>query len=93
MIFELLTPVALAHWIMGDGVARPNGLILCTDSFTLPDVIRLMNVLMIKYQLNCTLRQHNPNQYRIYIRESSMSQLRSIVLPHMDPSMFYKIGL
>ena len=93
MIFELLTPVALAHWIMTDGCARPSGLILCTDSFTLPEVIRLMNVLMVKYQLNCTLPQPSPNQYRIYIRESSMSQLRSIVLPYMVPSMLYKIGL
>jgi hypothetical protein len=36
LIYELLTPVALAHWIMGDGKARPSGLILCTHSFTIP---------------------------------------------------------
>lgn len=33
-IYDLLTPVALAHWVMGDGQVRTNGLRLCTDSFT-----------------------------------------------------------
>lgn len=35
-IYNLLTPVALAHIIMGDG------LIICTDSYSLKDVVRLM---------------------------------------------------
>jgi hypothetical protein len=30
-IYNLLTPVALAHLIMGDGVAKQFGLIICTD--------------------------------------------------------------
>lgn len=34
-IYELLTPIALAHMIMGDGVARPHGLQLCTDSYSI----------------------------------------------------------
>jgi len=53
--------------------------------------VRLINVLMVRYQLECTLRQHRPNQYRIYIRECSMVQLRTIVLPYMHSSMLYKI--
>lgn len=35
-IYDLLTPVALAHLILGDGSAQRHGLILCTDSFTIP---------------------------------------------------------
>jgi hypothetical protein len=31
-IYDLLTPVALAHWIMGDGKALSKGIALCTDS-------------------------------------------------------------
>ncbi|RUO95304.1 homing endonuclease, partial [Jimgerdemannia flammicorona] len=46
MIYDLLTPVALAHWIMCDGSARPSGLVLCTDSFTIQEVVLLMNVLI-----------------------------------------------
>lgn len=48
-IYELLTPVALAHLIMGDGSAQRHGLIICTDSYTIPEVVRLINVLMIRY--------------------------------------------
>jgi len=38
-IFELLTPVALAHWICGDGTFSHGGLLLCTDSFTIPECV------------------------------------------------------
>jgi LAGLIDADG DNA endonuclease family len=54
-IFNLLTPVVLAYWIMCDGAARNKGIVLCTDSFNIPDIVRLMNVLMIKFGLKCTI--------------------------------------
>ena len=87
-IYELLTPVAL---IMGDGSVQRHGLILCTDSYSIEDVVRLMNVLMIRYRLECTLRFYKKNQYRIYIRQDSMSILRTIVTPYFHSSMLYKI--
>lgn len=65
---------------------------MCTDSYTVSDVIKLINVLFIRYQLDCTLRFHRPAQPRIYIRQGSMSKLRSIVQPHMHPSFLYKLG-
>jgi hypothetical protein len=58
-IYDLLTPVALAqltHLIMGDGEARPHGLIICTNSYSVEEVVRLLNVLIIRYELDCTLR-------------------------------------
>ena len=82
-IYNLLTPVALAHVIMGDGSKSRHGLVLCTDSYKLIEVIRLMNVLIIRYRLECTLRFHTPTQPRIYIRASSMPLLRQIVKPYM----------
>ncbi len=95
-IYDLLTPAALAHWIMGDGVARLHGLELCTNSFSLPDIVRLMNVLMIRYSLECTIHiKRRPSQkieYLIYIKERSMPHLRSIVAPYFDSSMVYKIN-
>lgn len=92
-IYNLLTPVALAHLIMGDGSAKQHGLILCTDSFELVDVVRLMNVLMIRYNVDCTLRFHTKTQPRIYIRQRSMPIIRELVKPYMDKSMLYKIGM
>jgi hypothetical protein len=92
-IYNLLTPVALAHLIQGDGAAKQHGLILCVDCYSVIDVVRLMNVLIVRYNLDCTLRYHTPTQPRIYIRQRSMATLRELVKPHMDKSMLYKIGL
>ena len=75
-IYNLLTPVALAHLIMGDGSAKQHGLILCVDSYNIVDVVRLINVLFIRYNLDCTVRYHSSTQPRIYIRQHSMPILR-----------------
>jgi len=96
-IYELLTPVALAHMIMADGSAARHGLFLCTNSYTIKDVVRLMNVLMIRYRLECNIylkrRQNGKIEHLIYIRQRSMPLLRSIVTPYFHPSMLYKLGL
>ena len=105
-IYNLLTPVALAHLIMGDGNADKHGLILCTDSYSIEDVVRLMNVLIIKYRLNCSIfikasKYPSPKGWaqpegqaspRIYIKSESMPVLRAIVGPFMSTGMLYKLG-
>jgi hypothetical protein len=90
-IYELLTPVALGHVVMGDGYASRHGLVLCTDSYSVSDIVRLINVLIIKYRLECTLRYHTPTQPRVYIRERSMPILRDLLRPYMVKSMLYKL--
>lgn len=90
-IYELLSPPALAHLIMGDGSKTQYGLELCTDCYSLSDVVRLYNVLVIRYELSCTIRLKRTNQYRIYITSKSMPKLRTIVLPYMHSSMLYKL--
>lgn len=93
-IYDLLTPVALAHLIMGDGAVSRHGLILCTNSYSVLDVVKLINVLMIRYNLECSIhlkRQNKKIEYMIYIKEGSMSQLKSIVSPYMHKSMLYKL--
>lgn len=92
-IYELLTPIALAHLIMGDGSAQRHGLIICTDCYCLEDVVRLINVLIIRYRVECTIRVPKKNQYRIYTRERSVPLIRQIVKPHMCASMVYKLKL
>jgi hypothetical protein len=92
-IYDYLTPVTLAHWIMGDGKIHSHGLILCTDSFTNQDVARLINVLIIRYGLNCTMIGYKAGAPNIYIRYESMDLLRSIVTPYMLPIFYYKIHL
>jgi hypothetical protein len=83
-IYVLLTSIALAHLIMGDGSVQQHGLIICTDSYTIPEIVRLINVLMIKYRLDCWLRNHTPTQPRIYISQSSMPNGAPPHLPHLS---------
>lgn len=68
-IYFHITPVATAHWIMGDGSFTGKSLILCTDSFSIKEVVLLINVLIIKYDINCII-QYNTKKYPIvYIRK------------------------
>jgi LAGLIDADG DNA endonuclease family len=64
-IYDLLTPIALAHLIQGDGTTKGWGLTLCTESFHVQDQVRLINVLILKYELKCTLHKQR-NSYNIY---------------------------
>jgi hypothetical protein len=52
-----------------------------------------MNVLIIRYNLNCSLHLDGKDQYRIYIKQVSMPLLRSILTSYFHPSMLYKLGL
>lgn len=93
-IYELLTPIALAHLIMGDGnYSKGGGLLLCTDSLYIKDIIKIMNVFIIRYNFKCSLREHNKGQFRIYISKKSMKELITIVKPYMHSSFNYKLGL
>lgn len=43
-IEELLTPIAFAHWIMGDGYFTGGSTKLCTDNFTKKEVLILIDI-------------------------------------------------
>lgn len=78
---------------MGDGQRKECGLVLCTDSYTIKEVVFLVNVLIIRYNLICTIRETNLGQYRIYITQKSMDNLRAIILPYMQETMLYKLNI
>jgi hypothetical protein len=93
-IHNLFNEVAFTHWICGDGTpTQSGGLTLCTDSYTLLEVNNLINVLIIRYDLICTIHTHRENQYRIHISKKSMNIVRTLVSNHMPNSMKYKIKL
>jgi len=91
VLIEILTPAALAHVIMGDGTRQGSGLVICTHSFTVEEVSRLMTVLYVRYHIDSTLR-YDRDKPIIYIRASSMPTLRNLVRPYMHPSFMYKLG-
>jgi hypothetical protein len=67
-------------------------MILCTESFTLKENIILLNVLIIKFRLDCTLHKAGAS-YNISIRQNSMPLLRTIVSPYIHSSILYKLGI
>lgn len=91
-IQELLTPLALAIWIMDDGSQHGNGLRLATHCFTEMEVELLMFAINSKFNLICTKHLNN-KCHVIYISSKSMDKLKNLVVPHMCPSMLYKLGL
>jgi hypothetical protein len=77
---------------MGDGANLNKGLLLCTDSYTLSEVIKLINVIKIKYDINCTIQGFKKQRPRIYVLPESMSKLRNLVKPYFLSPMLYKLN-
>jgi hypothetical protein len=76
---------------MCDGAVKNEGLTLCTDNFNVIEVVKLLNVLIVKYNINATL-QFNNKLPRIYIGKNEMNKLKLIVSPFMISSMNYKLA-
>jgi len=68
-IQELLTPIALAHWIMGDGSKQNEGLHLSVYAFSQTNVDLLTDALKNRYDLHCTINT-NDRGTRIYINKN-----------------------
>lgn len=93
-LYHYFNEISLAYWICDDGTYyAKGGLELCTDSFTLDEVIFLSHILNYFFNLRCTLHTKRKNGYRIYIEKSSMSHLRNLVKPYLPKSMYYKVHL
>lgn len=105
-----LTAVGLAYWLMDDGsfFKSKNQIIICTDSYSKEDVMRLISILISKFNLSASLiilrkknisslyslnDENNNFYYRIRINKSSLPTLIKLVKPYFIPSMYYKLGL
>ena len=73
-IYDYLNYESLAHMIMCDGSFSSKGLTLNLQSFTLKELILLLNVLKIKFDLDCTIHKSR-HQYVLYIRVKSVNKL------------------
>ena len=91
-IHELLTPLALAIWIMDDGTFKAPGVRIATNCFTKQEVELLGKVLETKFNIKSSLNKNNDN-YQLYIKKESMPILKLLILPHIVASMQYKLGL
>ena len=93
-IYEYLTPLALAVWIMDDGGWVNSGVRIATNSFKLKEVELLNGVLNSKFNLETTIQKiWVKDKYSIYITKKSVPNLRNIVIPFIHSSMLYKLGV
>jgi hypothetical protein len=76
---------------MGDGSKRAKGLILCTDNFNLQDVVLLINILIIRFNINPTIQKEKDN-FRIYINGKDLIKIRPYILPYFVDHFLYKIN-
>lgn len=95
LIEQLLTPLALAIWIMDDGTKSSAGLRLCTNCFTKPELCLLCDFLHKKYDLVVTINSAGDikkQQFCLYINKISMPKLAKLVKPFIHDSMKYKLN-
>lgn len=90
-LFNYIDYIAIAHWIMGDGAKRNKGIILCTDSFSIKEVVLLINILLIKFNVKSTIHFDN-NKPRIYINNIELNKIRSKIKPFFVKRFLYKIN-
>lgn len=97
-IEELLTPVGLAHLIMGNGFLDDSGAVrLCTDNFTREKLLIFSGAFYRKFGLRSSvIKRTNPGEvikWRIRFSTTSMPNLVSLVNSHFIPEMRYKLGI
>jgi len=69
---------------MGSGVKlQGRGLLIYVDSFSIPEVVRLINVLIIRYRVVCNMQLYKDKR-RIYIYHSSIDTLRTHVNSYLE---------
>ncbi len=77
---------------MDDGYKAGKGLYICTESFSLDEIKRLLNILKNKFHLNCSFHKVT-NGYRIYIFSSCKPKFVEIVKPYFLQHFYYKLDL
>lgn len=92
-IEQLLTPLSLAVWFMGDGSVKSkecNGRIINTHGFNEQEVNKICEVLNKKFFLQASIRRQKDG-LQIYISAKSAGKLYEIIFPHFLPTFYYKL--
>jgi len=88
------TSLSLAILISDDGSFTNAGVRIATNAFVKEDVEYLSKLLKNKYNLDSTVQKLSyVDQYSLYIKKNSIGNLKTLILPHLHPSMHYKIGV
>lgn len=89
-LYDLLNYESLAHIIICDGsFIKGGGICLHLQSFSLKELIFLLNIFKIKFNLDCTLHKSR-SSYIIYIKIKSVQKLYPYIYKYIVPSIKYK---
>jgi hypothetical protein len=75
---------------MSDGTKNYGGLTLQVQSFTIQEVVFIINCFIIKFDIDCSMHFQR-KQPVIYIAADSMRKLKPKIEPYFVPSMKYKL--
>jgi len=91
-----LIPLAIAHWVMGDGTfdkGKAQRIIICTDCFSLIEVNYLRSILLKKYIIDSYIKRSKSGKdkwiYRIAISGKNRMKFQKLVCPYMIPTLLY----
>lgn len=89
----LLTPLALAVWIMDDGTRSGYGLKIATNGFLHEDLLRMCTFLEKKYKLKVSVNKSGKkDQFVLYFHAKTITHLASLIKPYMIENMKHKLG-
>lgn len=89
-IAELLSPLAVAVWLMDDGAADHAGVTLQTHSFLYQEVLLLQTAVRERFDLAVTLRK-NRGAWILYVPAAELPGLQVIVDPFLLSDLAYKL--
>ena len=89
-IFQILTPLSLAVWIMDDGCLDKKSIILNTQNFSLTENKFLQKIFKKKFNLNSGINKDRSNWRLRFIRRD-FRKLQNLIEPYIIPLMRYKI--
>jgi hypothetical protein len=77
---------------MDDGYKSDKGFYICTDSYSLDEHNKLVNIFKNKFDLECGVHKHT-NGYRLYIYSKSKERLIQLTKPYLIPHFYYKLDI
>ena len=94
-IKNLISPVALAHLIMGDGNFKKKDKIIriYTNSFKENEVKKLAKILTNKLNIITRAVHDRNDQYILVISKNQIDIVISLIEKHIHKSMLYKLGI
>lgn len=99
IISELITPIVLAHLLIGDGgFDRTNNTVfIYTNAFIYNDCVRLADSIT-KIGVNTTVRvdrvgKNGNKQYKLAISKNQLFAFQTIVKPYMHNTIYYRVGM